>query len=189
MSTSQVLQALKKADLVGSAGRNLIKSSFSPSVAVHVKYPSGEKVDLGNEIALDKTQSEPEVTFEATDSSTKPTFLAMLDPDAPSNSDYKWSPYCHWLTPSSESGKPQGTALMKFFPCGPPEKTGLHRYVYMALTGKPEGGQFKLPEGLERDNDDHRPKFAWEKFLELNGLEVVGVNFHVTKNPKQLAKA
>ncbi|KAM0793327.1 hypothetical protein ACM66B_000784 [Microbotryomycetes sp. NB124-2] len=186
-SYTNVLQALKKAELLGSSGRNLLKSSFVPSVGVQVKYPTGEQVNLGNEIALDKTQAEPQVTFEGLDDDkSKTTVLAMLDPDAPSQQDSKWSPFCHWITPASSSGQPSSSesALMKFYPCGPPEKTGLHRYVYMALTKK-DNEQIKLPQGLEQNNDDHRPKFKWQEFLDLNGLEVVGVNFHVTKNPKQ----
>ncbi|KAK4055331.1 carboxypeptidase Y inhibitor [Microbotryomycetes sp. JL201] len=186
---TNVLQALKKADLLGSSGRNLLKSSLAPTVAVHVKYPSGQKVDLGNEIALDQTQAEPQVTFEGLDSSSSSsntTVLAMLDPDAPSQTDSKWSPYCHWITTCSTTGQPTNPSLMKFFPCGPPENTGLHRYVFMALV-KDDDKEIKLPSGVEKDNDKHRPKFGWQEFLDLNGLQVVGVNFHVTKNPKQNA--
>lgn len=54
------------------------------------------------------------------------------DPDAPSRSDPKWREWRHWVVvniPGSEVAK--GEEVAAYIGAGPPEGTGLHRYVFL----------------------------------------------------------
>lgn len=69
--------------------------------------------------------------------------MTLTDPDAPSRDDPKWSEFCHWIATGlatsddedSSCSLPLTLALkdlddvMSYYPPGPPEKTGKHRYV------------------------------------------------------------
>ena len=56
----------------------------------------------------------------------------LLDPDAPSRADPKFREWRHWLVvniPGSDVAK--GEEVAAYIGSGPPEGTGLHRYVYL----------------------------------------------------------
>ena len=62
--------------------------------------------------------------------------LITVDPDAPSRADPKWGEWRHWLVvniPGCEVSK--GEALSIYIGSGPPQGTGLHRYVFLGGCG------------------------------------------------------
>ena len=62
--------------------------------------------------------------------------LITVDPDAPSRADPKWGEWRHWLVvniPGCEVSK--GEALSIYIGSGPPQGTGLHRYVFLGRCG------------------------------------------------------
>lgn len=55
-----------------------------------------------------------------------------VDPDAPSRADPKWGEWRHWLVvniPGCDVSK--GEALSVYIGSGPPQGTGLHRYIFL----------------------------------------------------------
>ena len=59
-----------------------------------------------------------------------------VDPDAPSRADPKWGEWRHWLVvniPGCEVSK--GEVLSVYIGSGPPQGTGLHRYVFLGEYG------------------------------------------------------
>lgn len=56
----------------------------------------------------------------------------MIDPDAPSRAEPKFRPFKHWAViniPGSDVTK--GDEITEYIGAGPPNKTGLHRYVFL----------------------------------------------------------
>ena len=68
--------------------------------------------------------------------SEKDLCVLTVDPDAPSRADPKWGEWRHWLVvniPGCEVSK--GEALSVYIGSGPPQGTGLHRYVFLGGCG------------------------------------------------------
>uniref|UniRef100_A0AC35GFU5 Phosphatidylethanolamine-binding protein n=1 Tax=Panagrolaimus sp. PS1159 TaxID=55785 RepID=A0AC35GFU5_9BILA len=58
--------------------------------------------------------------------------LVKTDPDAPSREDPKFREYHHWLVVNIPgTNVADGETLSEYVGSGPPESTGLHRYVYL----------------------------------------------------------
>ena len=60
------------------------------------------------------------------------------DPDAPSRQDPKWGEWRHWLVvniPAADFAGgnilSSGEEVAEYIGSGPPEKTGLHRYIFL----------------------------------------------------------
>ncbi|KAK4188179.1 phosphatidylethanolamine-binding protein [Podospora australis] len=144
--------------------------------------------------------------------------ITLTDPDAPSRDDPKWSEFCHWIAVLSkkassihtssddeaacgeegvvvvESGKADLDEVMEYKPPGPPEKTGKHRYVFLAFVpanGTTEKLYPSKPSdrkhwGYEVDDDskDKETKGVRE-WAEENGLVPVAANFIYAENEEQ----
>lgn len=123
--------------------------------------------------------------------------LTVTDPDAPSRDDPKWSEFCHWIATSvpvsndadsscsSCSSPRQSLAsrdfedVMPYYPPGPPEKTGKHRYVFIVFA--PTNG---TSESLNLTKPADRKHWGYEydgsrvgvrKWSRDNGLVAVGM--------------
>jgi phosphatidylethanolamine-binding protein len=63
--------------------------------------------------------------------------LVMTDPDAPSRSDPSKREWKHWLIVNIPGSKiDEGELKAEYVGAGPPQGSGLHRYVFLAFKQK-----------------------------------------------------
>lgn len=93
-------------------------------------WPNGVTANLGNALTPTEVKDQPTVTF-AADPNAFYT-LIMTDPDAPSRKDPKHREWQHWMVGNIPGGKiDEGETLAAYVGSGPPQGTGLHRYVFL----------------------------------------------------------
>ncbi|KAF2459910.1 phosphatidylethanolamine-binding protein [Lineolata rhizophorae] len=178
---------LKKAEIIPT-----VIDDFIPYISVNVTWPTGKTADLGNTIKPSKTQGMPDVHLSADMTSSAASNMtytvAMTDPDAPSRDNPEWSEICHWIATNVSLSSASGLdEVMPYYPPGPPEKTGKHRYVLLAFA--PANGTtapLDLTKPADRQHwgyDDER--MGVREWADENGLVPVGANFMYEKNKKQ----
>ncbi|CEP14582.1 hypothetical protein [Parasitella parasitica] len=155
--------ALKKADI----SPNIIPENNDFPVQIQAKFnSSGEDVALGNFIEPSKSADIPELTLIGLDSTAEYTLL-LVDPDAPCKEDPKWGPY--------RSGKiDEGKALSAYMGPAPPPKTGDHRYIFLLYKQPKTQAAFGV---LAKE----RANWEFKTFVKDNDLELVGINFFVSR--------
>ena len=100
-------------------------------------------VNLGNELTLTQVKDEPSHISWPHDGESLYT-LVMVDPDAPSRTDPVRGQCIHWLVVSIPSNKASdGKTMVEYTGSGPPEGTGLHRYISLLCT---QPGKVELEE-------------------------------------------
>lgn len=148
----------------------------APREKATVSYPSGVSVNEGNELKPRQVKDQPKVEWNA-DSSALYT-LCMTDPDAPSRKDPKFREWHHWLVgniPGNDVSK--GEVLSAYVGSGPPEGTGLHRYVFLIYkqSGKLTFDEKRLPN----NSGDGRGGFSIKKFADKYKLgDPIAGNFY-----------
>ena len=104
--------------------------------------------------------------------------LILTDPDAPSRAEPKMREFHHWLVgniPGNDLSK--GDVLSEYVGSGPPEGTGLHRYVYL-LYKQPAKINFTEPK-ITNKSAENRPNFSTKKFAEKYNLgKPIAGNFY-----------
>lgn len=139
----------------------------APSEVAEVSYPSGVKVDLGNELTPTQVKDIPSVKWTA-DNSALYT-VCMTDPDAPSRADPKFREWHHWLVGNVPGGDiSKGETLSEYVGSGPPEGTGLHRYVFLVYK-QDKKLTFDEPR-LTNRSGDNRGKFSIRNFAKKYSL-------------------
>lgn len=124
-------------------------------------------VNLGNVLTPTQVKDQPSVTWDAEAESFYT--LCMTDPDAPSRSDPQYREWHHWLIsniPGTDIAK--GEILSDYVGSGPPEKSGLHRYVFLVYK-QPGKLTFDEPR-LTNTSGDNRGCFKIQKFVEKYNL-------------------
>ncbi|XP_031618986.1 protein D2-like [Contarinia nasturtii] len=149
---------------------------FAPTEVAKVTYVSGVSANEGNELTPTQVKDRPNVEWNA-DPDTFYT-LAMTDPDAPSRQDPKFREWHHWLItniPGKDVSK--GEILSDYVGSGPPEGTGLHRYVFLIYKQK---GKLSFDEPrLPNTSGENRGGFSIAKFAEKYELgNPVAGNFY-----------
>ncbi|KAK9886314.1 hypothetical protein WA026_015825 [Henosepilachna vigintioctopunctata] len=138
-----------------------------PELTVEVNYPSGVKVDFGNELTPTQVKDVPNVKWNA-DLNALYT-LCMTDPDAPSRKEPTFREWHHWLVgniPGNDISK--GETLSAYVGSGPPQGTGLHRYVFLVYK---QNGKIKFDEKrLPNTSGDGRGGFSIRKFASKYNL-------------------
>ncbi|CAG9765078.1 unnamed protein product [Ceutorhynchus assimilis] len=153
--------------------------SVAPQEVAQVSYPSGVKVDQGNELTPTQVKDQPTVQWQA-DANAFYT-LCMTDPDAPSRKEPNFREWHHWLVgniPGQDVSK--GEVLSAYVGSGPPPNTGLHRYVFLIYK---QNGKLNFDEPrLPNNSGDNRAGFSIRKFAEKYLLqEPVAGNFYQAK--------
>ncbi|XP_022914812.2 protein D2-like isoform X1 [Onthophagus taurus] len=147
-----------------------------PKEVCKVSYPSGVKVDLGNVLTPTQVKDIPNVEWTADDSALYT--VCMTDPDAPSRKEPKFREWHHWLVgnvPGANISK--GETLSQYVGSGPPQGTGLHRYVFLIYK---QNGKLNFDEQrLTNTSGDNRGCFSIKKFAEKYQLgQPVAGNFY-----------
>uniref|UniRef100_A0AC35UC03 Phosphatidylethanolamine-binding protein n=1 Tax=Rhabditophanes sp. KR3021 TaxID=114890 RepID=A0AC35UC03_9BILA len=102
----------------------------APSSKLTVSYDSGVTAELGNELTPTQVQNVPTIGYEGERDALYT--LSFIDPDAPSRLDSTMGPINHWLVvniPGNDVAS--GEVVTEFIGSGPPEGTGLHRYIFL----------------------------------------------------------
>lgn len=101
----------------------------------------------------------------------------MTDPDAPSRKEATYREWHHWLVgniPGNEVAA--GEVLSAYVGSGPPQGTGLHRYVFLLFK---QSGKLTFDEPrLPNNSGDNRGCFKIQKFAEKYNLELVAGNLY-----------
>ncbi|KAI9562911.1 hypothetical protein GHT06_010367 [Daphnia sinensis] len=136
----------------------------APAATITIKYDSGATVDSGNELTPTQVQNEP-VNIEWPVEEGALYTLCMTDPDAPSRETPTFREWHHWLVvniPGNEINK--GEVMSQYVGSGPPEGTGLHRYVFLAYK---QPGPLTCDEPrLTNRSGKNRGMFSIRKFAE-----------------------
>ncbi|XP_077978474.1 protein D3-like [Glandiceps talaboti] len=102
-----------------------------PTDVATVQWENGVKTEIGNELTPTQVQKAPCTLSWPTETDAFYTVL-MTDPDAPSRKEPKFREWHHWLVvniPGCDISK--GETVMEYVGSGPPQGTGLHRYVFL----------------------------------------------------------
>ncbi|KAF8153813.1 PEBP-like protein [Crassisporium funariophilum] len=205
---TEVITALKSEQVIP----DVIPAStkFTPSVLFSISWASGgTEVTLGNKIAKNLTQEEPEIKLfpmltpkgsgELADSGREGEVsytLVMTDPDAPSRADPKFGEYRHWVVtgiklPAANAAETEGlfalktkAAITPYFPPAPPPGTSFHRYTFL-LFQEPSGG-VSIPDNAVEHDGAREKRRSWKAiaFAEKYNLKLVGANFFLTETPE-----
>jgi len=184
---------------------------FETQGLLTIEYDNDTTVTLGNTLKVSKTQLKPAIQFTLNspnqDGTVEPVdendkfLLVMTDPDAPSNSDHKWSEYAHWIVSDLQFKSEQasedspasithmldynnGVELMPYMGPGPPENTGKHRYVFLLYKQDPDA-KFVAPS--DRPNwGTGIPKSGVRDWIKKHGAnsKLLSVNFFYAQNEK-----
>ncbi|XP_026725656.1 protein D3-like [Trichoplusia ni] len=161
--------------------------NFAPSELVTVTYPSGFVVETGKELTPTQVKDQPVVTWAAKGDSYYT--LALVDPDAPSRENPKFREWHHWLIGNILGGDiAKGEVLSQYIGSGPPQGTGLHRYVFLVYKQSEKLDYSKIPK-LPNNSGEKRGKFSISKFAHefKLGTPVAG-NFYVAKYDNYVPK-
>ncbi|XP_032672736.1 protein D2-like isoform X3 [Odontomachus brunneus] len=132
-----------------------------PADVLNVSYPNNLTVEIGKVLTPTQVKDQPNVQW----SGEANTFytLCMTDPDAPSRKEPKFREWHHWLVgniPGSDVSK--GEVLSEYVGSGPPQGTGLHRYVFLLYK---QSGKLTFDEKrLTNRSGDNRGKFSIKNF-------------------------
>ncbi|NP_001166821.1 phosphatidylethanolamine binding protein isoform 1 [Bombyx mori] len=148
----------------------------APAALLQVKYPSGVEVKEGNELTPTQVKDEPSVKWDAEPGQYYT--LAMTDPDAPSRKEPTFREWHHWLVGNIQGNEVNsGETLSQYVGSGPPEKTGLHRYVFL-LYKQPSKLTFDEPR-LTNTSSDKRANFKIAEFAKKYNLgDPIAGNFY-----------
>ncbi|CAO3699329.1 unnamed protein product [Rhizopus stolonifer] len=171
-SDMNISNALKKAEITP----NIVPEGFSSSTLLDIKYPKGSDVALGNFIKPSDSDEAPEVNFVVPDQDSQYTLL-MVDPDAPSKENPKFSPYRHWVVVNIPGSSNLASAqhISKYIGPAPPPKTRDHRYIFLLYK------QSSTHENAQAFSSEPT-LFDFKGFAQENNLELVAVNYFISRN-------
>lgn len=188
-----LLDSLKGANLLPS---KIIPADFHPTIHLNVRFPT-KTVTNGTLVRVSEVKEAPAISIspsfpaasddapatEASESSPQRKYTFMLiDPDAPTPDDPKFSYWRHWVVANIPGGSEEssnvvgaGRTLTQYLAPGPKDESGPHRYLFLV---------FAEPEGLSLEKGDvggeefvDRRSFGAAEFVETHGLRLAGVQW------------
>ncbi|EDV48021.1 protein D2 [Drosophila erecta] len=133
-----------------------------PTNLLTVTYSGGQVVDIGGELTPTQVQNQPKVEWDA-DPNALYT-LILTDPDAPSRKEPKFREWHHWLVVNIPGNQvDNGVVLTAYVGAGPPQGTGLHRYVFLVYK-QPQKLTCNEPK-IPKTSGDKRANFSTSKFM------------------------
>lgn len=193
----KVRKELRKAEIIPT-----VIDDFLPIFRLVAEWSSKDYASLGNTLKPDKLQDAPSISLKkpSSEARTCPSsrmsyVITLTDPDAPSRDDPKWSEMCHWIATGVTASTEKCSTLtitkldevMHYKPPGPPEKTGKHRYVFLAFApanGTTDSLHLSKPNDREHWGGD-REGHGVRHWARDNGLVPVAANFIYAENKKQ----
>lgn len=151
-------------DVLDSAPGAIAKVQFAAAAA-----------EEGNVLTPTLVQNAPTVTWD--DEPNTLYTVVMTDPDAPSRAEPTYREWHHWIVVNVPgSGRvDEGQAHLGYVGAGPPEGTGLHRYVVLVYK---QGGRVEPSETPQASTQQsERPTKNIRAFATKYGLELVAGNF------------
>lgn len=176
MATTALIDSLKSALLLPSP---IIPSIFSPTYSLVISFPS-KSPSNGSLVRVSDVKEQPSVTFSTTSgtSSAQSLTLLLIDPDAPTPEDPKFSYWRHWVVtniPSNSGDVNEGTTVTPYLAPGPKDESGPHRYLFLLFK---EPTEFKVTkEDVGGEEFVERRSFGAREWAERCGLELVGVQW------------
>lgn len=134
----------------------------APTGVLTVIY--GEKsLQVGQELTPREVKDQPKVSWTA--DPKKYYFLSMVDPDAPSRKEPKAREINHWAVGNVLGNDlSSGLVLVGYRGSGPPEGTGLHRYIFLVYE---QPGKIEFEEKpIAKDEREGRWNFSIRKFAQ-----------------------
>jgi len=126
-----------------------------PAALLQIHYGTND-VQPGKILTPTQVQTEPTVNWDADPNAFYTVVMNDLDP--PSRKEPKYREVHHWCVVNIPGHNvAEGEVLTEYIGSGPPQDTGLHRYVFLA---------FKQPTGRVQFNENHIDKRTKEgRFL------------------------
>lgn len=135
--------------------------SKKPKYVAEIRYNSSV-VNMGNQLTPTKVKDPPTYLNWPTEENALYT-LCLTDPDAPSRANPKYREWHHWLVVNIPGTNiSEGYTLSEYVGAGPPQGTGLHRYVYL-IYKQPDMLSFDEKK-LTNTSGDHRGNFKIANF-------------------------
>jgi len=149
----------------------------APTQVLDVHYGS-LNVNFGNTLTPTQVKDPPTQINWPADQNSLYT-LIFTDPDAPSRKDPKFREWHHWLVVNIPGTNiKSGETLSQYVGSGPPQGTGLHRYVYLVYK---QPGKIHDEEHGHLTNRSGEKRGGWkaENFVKKHHLEgPVAGNFY-----------
>ncbi|XP_052865726.1 protein D2-like [Anopheles cruzii] len=147
----------------------------APEGPLTVMYPAGAKVALGNELTPTEVKDKPALHWDAQADALYTVLMA--DPDAPSRSNPEMRSWKHWVVGNVPGAKiADGMVLADYIGSGPPQGTGLHRYVFLVYQ-QPSNVTFDEP--ILSSRNPNRGQWSVAEFAEKYMLgEPLAGNFY-----------
>lgn len=185
-----------------------VADKFDTHGLLTIEYTPESLVTLGNTLKVKDTQKSPKIQFtlnlpnqekELQIEKDDRFLLVLTDPDAPSNSDHKWSEYCHWIATdlslntnnahednlSTILDLSKANHIVPYEGPAPPEKTGKHRYVFLLYKQDPNANFSPPPDRPTWGTDI--PGSGVRDWIKSHGgsSQLIGVNFFYAQNEVQ----
>ncbi|EDW97859.1 protein D2 [Drosophila yakuba] len=138
-----------------------------PNLLLKVVYSNNLVAKDGLELTPTQVKDQPIVEWDAQPGEFYT--LIMTDPDAPSRAEPKFREFKHWILANIHGNDLEsGDAIAEYIGSGPPQGTGLHRYVFLLYkqSGKLEFDEERVSKRSRKD----RPKFSAAKFAKKHEL-------------------
>jgi phosphatidylethanolamine-binding protein (PEBP) family uncharacterized protein len=149
-----------------------------PSSLLHVKYG---RIELQPGSILAPTQVKDQPTVEWTADANAFYTIIMNDLDVPSRAEPKFREAYHWGVvniPGNDVSK--GQVLTEYLGSGPPQGTGLHRYVFFVF--KQAGQQAFDEKHISKCSREGRALHSVAKFAEKHSLgDPVAGNYYLAE--------
>lgn len=130
----------------------------APTQTLSVTYPSGVVVDGGNELTPTQVKDTPQLSWPCEPDALYTVVFA--DADAPSRKDPKLRSWRHWLVVNiPRTNLAAGDEVSEFVGSGPPQGTGLHRYVFLVYK---QPGNITVDESLRKTKNQATGRGKWD---------------------------
>uniref|UniRef100_A0A182Q078 Phosphatidylethanolamine-binding protein n=1 Tax=Anopheles farauti TaxID=69004 RepID=A0A182Q078_9DIPT len=136
--------------------------AVAPEKTIKITYPDSDvEVSLGNELTPTQVRTRPRLCWDV-----EPTALytvLMADPDAPSRSNPEMRSWKHWVVGNVPGmDLDAGEILADYVGSGPPQGTGLHRYVFLVYK---QPNRVAFNETILSSRNPNRGKWNPEEFV------------------------